>query len=164
MANITVHRGSTGQQLAQPVEWNPLRMMRDLLRWDPFGEMAPLPATEGYALAFTPAFEVKESKDAYSFKADVPGIKEQDLEITSTGNRLTVSGKREAEQQEKTETYFVYERSYGSFTRSFTLPDGVDVDHIKAELKDGELTIAVPKLPAAMPKKIALQSGEKAKS
>jgi HSP20 family protein len=164
MANLTVRRGSGGQQLSAPVEWDPLRFMRDLFRWDPFREMAALPNTEGYLAAFAPAFEVKETKEAYSFKADVPGLKEQDIDITATGNRLTISGKREAEQQEKTETYFVYERSYGTFTRAFTLPDGVDIEHIRAELRDGVLTVAVPKKAEAQPKKITVQPGEKPKS
>ena len=164
MANITVRRGNGGQQLEQPIEWNPFRAMRDLFRWDPFQEMAPLASGAGGAMTFAPDFEVKETKDSYQFSADLPGIKEKDLEVTSTGNRLTVSGKREAEQQEKTDTYFLYERSYGSFTRSFTLPEGIDAEHIKAELKDGVLKLIVPKKPEAMPKKITVQAGEKQKS
>jgi HSP20 family protein len=163
MSNITVRKGNGGQQLAAPVEWNPFRMMRDLLRWDPFGEMAPLATSEG-PLSFAPAFEVKETKDGFSFKADLPGIQEQDLEVSAAGNRLTVRGKRDAEKEEKTDTFYVYERSYGSFSRSFTLPEGADAEHIKAELQNGVLTIAVPKTTAAMPKKIAVQSGEKSKS
>jgi HSP20 family protein len=165
MANITVRHGQGGSpQLRQPTEWNPFRAMRDLFRWDPFQEMAPMPAAAGGAMTFAPDFEVKETKDSYQFTADLPGIKEKDLEVTSTGNRLTVSGKRDAEQQEKTDTYFLYERSYGSFTRAFTLPEGIDAEHIKAELKDGVLKLVVPKKPEAMPKKITVQAGEKPKS
>jgi HSP20 family protein len=72
-------------------------------------------------LRFVPDFEVKETKEGFVFKADVPGIKEKDLEITMTGNRLTISGKREAEMEERSDTYYACERSYGSFTRAFTL-------------------------------------------
>ena len=88
-------------------------------------------------------------------------MKESDLEVTVTGNRLTVSGKREAEKQEHTDTYYSYERSYGDFTRAFTLPDGVDMNGVHAELKDGVLTLSVKKTPEAQPKKIAVQSAAK---
>jgi HSP20 family protein len=157
MANITVRKDQVGAlQMRQP-DWDPLRLARELLRWDPFRDMtAYAPMMESTAL-FSPAFEVKESKDAYVFKADVPGVKEADLEITHTGNRLTVCGKREADREEQSETYYAYERSYGSFTRSFTLPDGVDTEHIHADLKEGVLTLNVPKKPEAQPRKIGLK-------
>ena len=159
MSNITVRKGDAGQITAPAREWDPLRMMRDLVRWDPFREMAPVWAVEDrYVDAFAPAFEVKETKEGYVFKADVPGIKEQDLEITLTGNRLAVSGKREAEQQEQTDTFYAYERSYGAFTRAFTLPEGADTEHIRAEMKDGVLNLVLPKLPEMQPRKIAVKA------
>jgi HSP20 family protein len=162
MADITV-RKENGNRPAPIASWEPrrdaLRMMRDLINWDPFGEMVPfspqLPA------GFAPSFEVKETKDAYVFKADVPGVKESDIEVTVTGNRLTVAGKREAEKQEQTDTYYSYERSYGDFTRAFTLPEGVDMNAVHADLKDGVLTLSVKKSPEAQPKKIAIQSAAK---
>jgi HSP20 family protein len=113
------------------------------------------------AAAFSPAFEVKETKEGFQFKADVPGVAEKDLDITRTGNRLTITGRRESEKEEKHETYYTCERSYGSFTRSFTLPDGIDGDHIRADLKDGVLTLLVPKTPEAQPQKIALKPADK---
>jgi HSP20 family protein len=91
------------------------------------------------------------------FHADLPGVKEQDLEVTLTGNRLTIAGKREAEREEKTDTYYACERSYGSFSRSFTLPDGADGEHLRAELKDGVLAVAVPKKPEVQPKKVQVR-------
>lgn len=75
---------------------------------------------------FSAAFEVKETKEAFIFKADLPGIKAEDLDVVLTQNRLTIRGKREAEKSEKGETFYTFERSYGSFARSFTLPEGVD--------------------------------------
>lgn len=143
------------------VEWNPLRTMRDLLRWDPFREMAPFTMPEFEAAAFAPSFEVIENKDAFLFKADVPGIKQEDLEITATGNRLRISGKRDQEHEHKHDTIYTYERQYGSFSRSFTLPDGTDFEHAKSELKDGVLTLAVPKKAGAQTKKIAISAGQK---
>lgn len=154
MADIIKKNG--GQALVQ--EWDPLRMMRDMLRWDPFREMAPVfPNLE--RAAFNPNFDVTETKDAYVFKADVPGVKQEEIEITTTGNRLQISGKRESEQESKTDTVYTYERQYGSFARSFTLPEGADVDHAKTELKDGVLTLVVPKLATAQTKKIPISAG-----
>ena len=72
-------------------------------------------------------------------------------------------GKREMERKEEKETYYAYERSYGSFSRSFTLPTGVDYEHAKAEMKEGVLTILLAKVPAALPKKIEVKS-EKVKA
>jgi HSP20 family protein len=163
MSDIAVrkrHGGDTLRSLAREME--PLRLVREMLGWDPFREMAPTWQTA--VPSFSPAFEVKETKDAFVFKADVPGVKEADFEVMVAGNRLTVSGKREAEKEEKEDTYYTYERSYGSFTRTFTLPDQVDTDHIKAELKAGELTIVVPKSQTAMAKKVQIATSEKPKS
>ncbi len=133
-------------------EWDPFRAMREMMRWDPFREMSPLFAAEKGM--FIPDIDVKETADAYVFKADVPGLKEKDVEVSFTGNRLTLSGKREEERREEKATYFASERSYGAFTRTFTLPPGTDVDHATAEMKDGVLTINVPKMPEVQPKKI----------
>lgn len=142
----------------QVTEWNPVRMMREMLRWDPFREMAPLmPSLAAFErMEFSPSFDISENKDAYLFKADVPGVKKEDLEITTTGNRVQISGKRDTEQETKSDTFYTYERQYGSFTRSFTLPDGADLEHAKSELKDGVLTLVVPKQPSAQAKKIPI--------
>jgi len=143
-------------------EWNPMRAMRDLLRWDPFREMAPFAANAALeAATFSPSFEVTENKDVYLFKADVPGVKREDLEITTNGNRVQIWGKREQESETKSDTIYAYERQYGSFSRSFTLPDGADLEHAKSELKDGVLTLAVPKKPGAQSKRIAISTGAK---
>jgi HSP20 family protein len=158
MANLIRRREGGGQLSSQRNEWDPLRMMRDMLRWDPFQEMLPFAPSVEQAV-FAPDFEVKENKDGYVFKADLPGVKESDLEISLTGNRLIVSGKREAEAREENETYFTYERSYGNFTRTFTLPEGADVDHAKADLKNGVLTIVVPKHAEMQPRRIQVKPG-----
>lgn len=158
MADITVRKSSGSSTPAVATrEYDPFRAMREMFRWDPFKEMAPMWPGELEG-EFAPAFEVKESKNSYLFKADVPGVKESDIEVTVSGNRLNVSGKRTEETEEKTETYFSRERKFGSFSRSYTLPEGADLEHIHAELKAGVLTVAVPKLPAAQPKKIAVTS------
>jgi HSP20 family protein len=161
MANI-IHRNEGGNTPSSPAGWDPFRAMRDFLGWDPFREMAAMPAWD--ERGFAPPFEVKETRDAYVFKADLPGVKESDIELTLTGNRLAVTGKREAEKKEERETYYAYERSYGSFARAFTLPDSADGEHLRAELKDGVLSIAVPKKPELKPKKIAIGSSDKVKA
>ena len=157
MADIVKKNGGTQQQQAM-TEWNPMRMMREMLRWDPFREMAPMfPSLPTLAsMEWNPSFDVTENKDSYLFKADVPGVKKEDLEITTTGNRIQVSGKRDTSHEEKTDTVYTYERQYGSFCRSFTLPDGADVEHAKSELKDGVLTLVIPKLATAQAKKIPI--------
>jgi HSP20 family protein len=160
MANLIRRTDAQGETSAV---WDPLRAMRELMNWDPFAEMAPV-LGRSMEPVFSPRFEVKETKGAYVFKADLPGVSEKDLEITLTGNRLTVSGKREAETQEDGDTYFTYERSYGSFSRSFTLPEGADADHAEAEIKNGVLTLSVPKHPEHQPKRISIKGlGEKVK-
>ena len=152
MANITRRGGSTPQTPSQYRD--PMQMMRELLRWDPFGEM--LPSMEPGLEQFMPQFEVKETKDAYVFKADLPGISEDQIDISLTGNRLTVSGRRESEERREDERFYAYERSYGSFSRSFTLPEGVDSDNVRASMDKGVLSVEIPKKPEAQPKKITV--------
>jgi HSP20 family protein len=163
MADLTVQKKAPSEApMIARREWDPFRVMREMLRWDPFREMAPAMPAE--TLVYAPAFEVKETKESFVFKADVPGLKEQDLEVSVTGNRLSVLGKREAEKEEKTDTFYTYERSYGTFTRSFTLPDQADVEHVKAELRNGELTIVIPKAPTAVAKRVPVAGGDKPKT
>jgi len=151
MADIVKKNGG------QMTEWDPMRAMRDFLRWDPFREMAPI--FSGSPAGFNPNIDVTENKDSYLFKVDVPGVKKDDLEIMITGHRLQISGKRDIEHETKTDTVYTYERQHGNFVRSFTLPDGADLEHAKSELKDGVLTLVIPKQPGAQAKKIAITTG-----
>jgi HSP20 family protein len=144
---------------------DPFRWMHDLLRWDPAREASPAAwIGPGYEPTFNPAFEVKETKEMFQFKADLPGMKETDVEIKLTGNRLAITGKREVEHKDQTDTYYTFERSYGSFQRTFVLPDGLDTDHVAAQLKDGVLTVAVPKQAAAQTKTVTVKTGAEVKS
>jgi HSP20 family protein len=166
MANITVRRDNESKMLAPLPIWEqryePFRMMRELMGWDPFREMTAFPLTA--STNFVPAFEVKETREGYTFKADVPGVREQDIDVTITGNRLTISGKRESDKVEQSDTYYAAERNYGSFFRTFTLPDGIDTNSVHAELREGVLNLAVRKMPEALPKHIAIGSGGTRKS
>lgn len=103
---------------------------------------------------YSPAIDVRESEDAIHFFCDVPGMKPEDLEITLEGEVLTIRGKRE----EEGEAANLYRgRRYGSFTRSFTLPDVADTDDLSASLDHGVLTVRAGKQPKAMPRKIEIQ-------
>ena len=156
MPNITVRNE---KQIAPVLDMpEPVQMIRDLLRWNPFRELAPIVHNVPVA-GFVPTFEVRESSDRFIFFADLPGIVDKDVEITLAGNRLLIAGTRKIENVEENETYYANERMYGAFQRSFTLPEGVDLEHIVAELKDGVLTLVVPKLPEMKAKKIALKTG-----
>jgi HSP20 family protein len=164
MANL-IRRNQGEGAPSTGLVWDPFRVMRDVLRWDPFRELEA--AGGGEYGFFAPSFDVKETKEGYVFRADLPGVKEEDLEIALTGNHLTISGKREQEKQEQGDTYYASERSYGSFSRAFTLPDGTDGDNVKAELKNGVLQVVVPKKPEVQPRKIAIgkdEGGSRAKA
>jgi HSP20 family protein len=156
-----MRRGETPPPARRTREWDPFQTMRELTGWDPFREMTmPRQWRGAEDMAFVPEFDVRESKDAYIFKADLPGFREDDVEINVTGNRLTVSGKREEEHEEESDTQYVSERAFGSFTRSFTLPDGVDPNQVSAKLNDGVLTIRIQKNSTAQPKRIQLRGGQ----
>jgi HSP20 family protein len=156
MANIAVQKGNGGEAAVAKREQSPFEMMRQMLRWDPFAEMFPVWAPSEEAL-FAPDFDVKETQDAIVFKADLPGVETKDLDVKLQNNRLTISGKKEEQKEEKTDTYYRRERSCGSFSRSFTLPEGVDPDRIDAELKSGVLTLTLPKRPEAKPKQVSVK-------
>ena len=144
--------------MANIIRRDPLRAMRDLFNWDPFSEMTPYAAGEE-AQTYLPKFEVKETQDGYLFKADLPGVKEEDVDISLTGNRLTIGGQRSLEACDENDRFYSCEIAYGNFNRSFTLPEGIDGDHMRAELKNGELRVTVPKKPEAQPRKISLKPG-----
>jgi HSP20 family protein len=148
MANITRGQGSNINRAG----WE--RRMRDLFEWDPFAQMSPYQGNE--MDQFEARFEVKETANAYVFRGDLPGVKEEDLDISLTGNRLTISGKRECEERKEGERFFAYECAYGSFTRAFTLPEGIDTEHATADLKGGVLMVTVPKKPETQPRKISV--------
>ena len=139
--------------------WDPFRTVDALLRWDPFVDGAVSAQAVGYA----PAFEVKEVKDAYVIKADLPGIAEADVDVTVAGNGVTISGKREAEQSAEAARYYAIERRYGAFSRAFVLPDGADLGALQADLAHGVLTVRIPKRPEIQPRKVTLGGGQPAK-
>ena len=129
---------------------DPFSFTRDLLfGWDPFFGREPS--------AFIPTFEVKETNDSFLIKADLPGVEDKNLDVNLHNGVLTVAGHRDSEQRKEGEAYALYERQYGSFTRSFSLPDVADGERIEAKLDKGVLTLSIPKKAEAKPRKIAIK-------
>ena len=146
MALVRTSNNGVSTRLAR----DPYSLARELLNWDPFFTARP-------ASAFAPAFEVKETTDSFVLKADLPGVDEKDLDIAIHNGVLTVSGSRQSEERKDGESYALYERQFGSFSRSFALPDMADGDRIEAALKNGVLTLTVAKKAEAKPRKIELK-------
>ncbi len=142
----TTGNGNTGNRLAR----DPYSIARELLNWDPFFTTRP-------ASAFSPAFEVKETNDSFVLRADLPGVDEKDLDVAVHNGLLTVSGSRQAEERKEGESYALYERQYGSFSRSFALPDMADGERIDASLKNGVLSLTIAKKAEAKPRKIEIK-------
>jgi HSP20 family protein len=135
-----------------PALWNPFRMMRELLGWDPFR----VPAGGPWAGGFSPRFEMTENEDGFELRADLPGVKEEDIEISLHGDILTISGHREQEHTETRGQIHASERSFGSFSRSFTLPAGADREQIEAEIENGVLYLTLAKRRELQAKRIAV--------
>ena len=104
------------------------------------------------AETFLPACEVTEKQDQYLLSFDLPGIKKDDIHIELKDNQLVVSGERKSEHEEKSKHRVRSERTYGSFMRSFTMPSGLKPEQIKADYKDGVLTVRLPMRDEAKPR------------
>jgi HSP20 family protein len=137
---------------------DPFRMVREMFQ-DPFGGMGLI----GAESVFRPNLDVTETNDAFVINVDLPGVEDDNIEVQVTGNRLTVSGQREAEETREGDRYVAIERAYGAFTRSFVLPDSADLDHVEAQLRNGVLEIKVPKRVEMKGRKVAIQGGSKAR-
>ena len=146
----------TRETRALPVQagaFEPFRLMRNFLRWDPYRDFG---FPEEASSTFMPSFDVKETSDAYVFVADMPGIRRDDLDIQLAGNRITVSGHRDAESSNEEGRCYSQERSFGTFTRTFSLPEETEPGKVAAELRDGVLHLTVPKSPEVRPQKIKI--------
>lgn len=106
-----------------------------------------------------PRVDIYEKDGNYVVKADMPGVEEKDLNVEIKDNILTLSGKKEEEKESQDKNYHRVERTSGSFTRTFSIPEGVEADQIKAEYKKGVLTVTLPKSKKAEPKKIEVKAG-----
>ena len=104
-----------------------------------------------------PPVDIEENDREYILKAELPGMKKEEVKLTVEGGTLSISGERKAEKEEKDKKYHRMERSYGAFQRSFTLPEGALAEKISAEFKDGVLLVHLPKGETAKPKAIEVK-------
>lgn len=145
MANLVTRRDNGDRALRDPFS-----LARELLSWDPF--------TYGrVAQTFAPHFEVKETADKFVVRADLPGVEEKNIDVSVHAGVLSVSGHRAAEDRKEGESFYVYERQYGSFSRSFALPESADPEKIDARLTSGVLQLEIGKRVEAKPRKIELK-------
>jgi HSP20 family protein len=144
-----------------------------LIRWTPGrelmgiqGEMnrffddffgVPRKAEDQERLRWTPRVNIEEVKDHFEITAELPGLKREDVKIEIKDRVLTLTGEKKVENEKKDRNVYLFERTYGSFCRTFTLPDNVDEEKIGAEFKDGLLRIDIPKTEEAKPKEIEVK-------
>jgi HSP20 family protein len=114
---------------------------------------------EGISAAWAPPVDIHETPDKLVFNVEVPGFKENELTLRAENGVFTVEGERKFEDEKKDKNYHRVERSYGRFTRSFTLPSNVSTENIKASLSDGILMIEMPKREETKPKTIPIGTG-----
>jgi HSP20 family protein len=107
--------------------------------------------------AWMPAVDIHETDDEYVVKADLPGLKKEDIQIDLKDSTLTLKGEKRFEEKVSKDNYIRTERAYGTFVRSFTLPHNVDSEKIKASYKDGVLELTLPKKEEAKPKQIKVE-------
>ena len=114
------------------------------------------PRNGGSPQRWVPAMDLVEAEDHFVLKADLPGLSEDDVAIEVQDNVLTISGSRQAEHERKEKGWYRLERSYGQFSRSLTLPDGVDADKVEANFDRGVLEVRVPKPEERKPRRISI--------
>ena len=142
--------------------WRPFRELEEMERRfeDLFGQpMWRWPAEER---GWMPAVDVFEKDDKFVVKAELPGMREGDIDVSVVGDTLNIKGEKKTESEVKDEDYYRCERTYGSFYRSIPLPSTVDANKIEASFEDGVLEVTLPKSAEVKPKKIAVSAKKKA--
>ena len=149
-------------------------MARNLVTWDPFREMStmredmerlfdtmvgryPRERTEGF---WAPSVDVEESNDAITIRAEVPGMKKEEIKLTVTDDTVTISGERRHEEEQKEKTFHRIERIYGKFQRTIALPADVEGDKARASYKAGVLELVLPKSAKAKAHEIQIKTEE----
>src|SRR5947209_5393967 len=161
------------ERIVLPTFW---RTAMALIRWEPAREIATIqgemnrlfntsfePSGQGNGQngsprRWIPAMDLVETDDDFVLRADLPGLSENDVNIELEDNVLTISGERKAEHEERKEGYYRVERASGQFTRSLTLPEGVDPDAVKASFDRGVLEVRVPKPEQRKPRKVTISA------
>lgn len=142
-----------------------------LVRWDPFQELVNINnrlsrtlgeaypgVTEDSFGAWAPPVDIFEKNDHLVIRAEIPGVKKEDMDVRIENGVLTLHGERKHETEVKEENSYRMERVYGTFTRSFSLPTTVDPTKVAATYKDGVLEVTVPKVETAKPKKVEIKA------
>jgi HSP20 family protein len=147
-----------------------------LIRWEParelqtiqhemnrlFGSYFDSPGDGESVRRWVPAMDLLEEGDHLVLRADLPGVSEDLLSIELEDNVLTISGERGSEREERKDGYYRLERASGTFSRSLTLPEGIDPESIEANFDNGVLTVRIPKPEERRPRRVAINVGEKA--
>ncbi len=144
--------------------------MSAITRWDPFHNLSTLQeqvnrlfegslprwSDQSALTTWAPAVDIYETENELVLKADLPDVNENDLDIRIESNILTIKGERKFEEKAKEDNYLRVERTYGSFSRSFSLPSTVDNGSIKADYKNGVLTVELPKRAESKPRQVKI--------
>ena len=145
-----------------PDIWRSLRTEMDRLFDNFTGRFGMMPMfPPRYETGFSvpsPAVDITENESAFTLTAEIPAMTEKEVQVSLSGGTLTVTGEKRQEREEKNENRYLSERSYGSFQRSFLLPDSVDSEKVNASFANGVLTITLPKLAKATTKKIEVKA------
>jgi len=171
MATTPVEVRKTAPAPATPDAWRSFRTEMDRLM-DRFAggfglpslrrmfDLTPRFGIEPLVSLPTPAMDVTEDAEAYKVTAELPGMDEKEIEVALTDGTLTIKGEKKLEKEEKDKDYYLSERSYGSFRRSFALPEDIDPDKVAATFAKGVLTVSLPKtaVTKAEPKKVEVKA------
>jgi HSP20 family protein len=147
----------------------------NLTQWDPFRELEEMsnrlnrafgrttvPAGKSDSLAmadWSPSVDIIETAEEFQVKAELPDVKKEDVKVNVSDGLLRIEGERRFDKEDTSKKYHRVERFYGSFMRSFALPEGVEADKVRAEFKDGLLTVRLPKSPKAQPRSVDVKIG-----
>ncbi|MCD6521223.1 Hsp20/alpha crystallin family protein [Candidatus Calescamantes bacterium] len=143
-------------------EWSPLReimQFRDEIDrlFEDFFSPWTVRRRRRQEVTWLPDVDVYEDENNVIVEAELPGLKGDEVDISITGNTLTIKGEKKQEKEEKGRNYYIVERSYGSFARSIELPAEVEPDKAKATMRNGVLKVTIPKAPEAKPKQIKVE-------
>jgi HSP20 family protein len=141
------------------VKWNPFRELDEMqVRLNRMLNESPSRAGEPFVFAdWAPVVDIQETDKEYAVKADLPEVKREDIKVELVDGVLTIEGERKKEEEEKGKKFHLVERQYGQFIRRFVLPHEVDVAEVKAEFKDGVLTVQLPKSVNGKPKSVEIK-------
>jgi HSP20 family protein len=141
------------------IKWDPWRDIDDM--FDRYTRQVGLPRSGSQEVVttgdWTPRVDIAETDKEFVIKAEIPEVKKEDVKVTVDSGVLTIRGERKQEKEEKGKKFHRIERRYGSFTRSFTLPDNIDENTIKASFNEGMLKLQIPKTEEVKPKAIEVK-------